>query len=212
MPSAPSPSFTPNARQRVATRSNLRQLGMSWISRPLTVTQVSRLQIHPITTAENDAMREIIVSALNEFGCTGPGFSAKDPEMADLATAYQPADRAYWVAVESFENQTLENGDRQVLGGVGVYPLKGADAASGIAEFHKFYLSPMARGKGVGKSLFQTSLVGAKAMGYRTLYLETHPAMTSAIALYEKLGFQRLPDRLGNTGHSGFTIFMALAL
>ncbi|MEB3206438.1 MAG: GNAT family N-acetyltransferase [Vampirovibrionales bacterium] len=209
MPSHPRDTltFVPNARKRLATAANLRQLGLSWLSRPLTVTQVSRLQIRPISVAENNAMRQIIVSALDEFGCTGVGFSAKDPEMSNLAAAYQQEKWGYWVAVETPDHQAP-----QVLGGVGIYPLKGAERHCGIAEFHKFYLSPMARGKGVGKSLFQAALSGAKAMGYHTLYLETHPAMTAAIAMYEKLGFKRLTERLGDTGHTGFTIFMALAL
>ncbi|MEB3245087.1 MAG: GNAT family N-acetyltransferase [Vampirovibrionales bacterium] len=162
------------------------------------------VSVRPLCPKDNEAMRDIITASLQEFGCSGQGFSALDPEMDDLYTAYQRLGWRYWVAEDT------ETG--QLLGGVGLYPLKGLDARYGVAEFHKFYLSPDARGKGVGKALYKAALGYAVASQYRWMYLETHPNMTQAIALYEKWGFHRLPLRMGGTGHSGFSVFMIRSL
>ncbi len=47
------------------------------------------------------------------------------------------------------------------------------------------------RQRGVGLALIEWLLVQARAIGYREMYLDTMPSMTSAIAMYERLGFKR---------------------
>jgi putative acetyltransferase len=76
----------------------------------------------------------------------------------------------------------------------------------------KLYLSPAARGKGIGKALMQQCLDEAKKTGYKKVYLETMPELISAIPLYEKFGFFYLSGPLGNSGHSGCDIWMIKSL
>lgn len=53
---------------------------------------------------------------------------------------------------------------------------------------------PNARGLGVGRALMNESLSRARALGRTRILLHTLPAMKSAIALHESLGFTRTPD------------------
>jgi putative acetyltransferase len=70
------------------------------------------------------------------------------------------------------------------------------------------YLSPKARGKGVGKLLMQECLTTAKKTGYKKVYLETMPELTIAVPMYEKFGFTYLKGPLGASGHDGCGIWM----
>jgi putative acetyltransferase len=48
--------------------------------------------------------------------------------------------------------------------------------------------------------------------GYKTCYLETIRAMTTARALYQKYGFKKLDAPMGNTGHFGCDAWFTLSL
>ena len=165
--------------------------------------------IRPIAPEDNAQMAALLVSVLEEFGCTGPGFASSDLELQDLYSAYQPAagekaDRSYWVIV----NETTG----QVYGGGGFSRLKGTSEEDGICELQKVYFDPALRGKGYGRLITELCIQQATEAGYRTIYLETTPAMKQALGLYEKLGFTALPTYLGDTGHRSCTIFMSRPL
>ena len=65
-----------------------------------------------------------------------------------------------------------------------------------------------ARGKGIGKQLMLLCFQSAKELGYKKLYLESFPAFSEAIGMYEKYGFTRLNKPLGNSGHTACNIWM----
>ena len=52
-------------------------------------------------------------------------------------------------------------------------------------------LLPAVRGRGVGRRLAETAIAAAKAQGAERIELEVFASNTPAIALYEKLGFER---------------------
>lgn len=54
---------------------------------------------------------------------------------------------------------------------------------------------PSARGKGVATALIGESLRLAAALGAAHLYLHTSDLMEEAVRLYEKLGFERVPEQ-----------------
>ena len=54
---------------------------------------------------------------------------------------------------------------------------------------------PSARGRGVGEALTRACIDRARADGRARIVLFTLPAMTTAHRLYERLGFERSPER-----------------
>lgn len=95
---------------------------------------------------------------------------------------------------------------RAPLGCVGLRPL----ADEGCCEMKRLFLLPAARGLGLGRALTEAVVDQARRQGYRQLRLDTLPTMTTAIALYERQGFERIAPYYAPTPPG--TVFMALAL
>ncbi|MCL2580611.1 MAG: GNAT family N-acetyltransferase [Oscillospiraceae bacterium] len=58
-------------------------------------------------------------------------------------------------------------------------------------EMKRLYVRPEFRGAGVAKALAEQIIADAKALSYRSIWLDTLPVLGEAIKLYEKLGFAR---------------------
>jgi GNAT superfamily N-acetyltransferase len=71
--------------------------------------------------------------------------------------------------------------------------------AAGVFELRKMYLSPAARGRGVGTQLLEACLQHCRARGARQVVLDTTEKMTAAIAFYERHGFQRDDGQIRGT-------------
>ncbi len=149
------------------------------------------LVVRPIEPRDDAALARIIREVQQEFGAVGPGHSGNDPEVDRMSASYQPPRAAYWV---------LEQ-DGAVLGGGGIGPLAGGDAAT--CELRKMYFAASARGQGAGRQIAERALAFARTAGYAHCYLETMSVMAQARALYEKLGFHRAGSPRGHTGHFG---------
>jgi len=61
------------------------------------------------------------------------------------------------------------------------------------AELKRMYVSPAARGLGLGRRLVTALEAEARALGVRQLVLETGTRQAAAIALYQATGFQPIP-------------------
>ena len=48
----------------------------------------------------------------------------------------------------------------------------------------------------------------AKENGYTQVYLESMPELSKAVSIYENVGFEKLNQAMGNSGHSGCDIWM----
>ena len=92
------------------------------------------------------------------------------------------------------------------LGCVGLRPM----ALDGGCEMKRLFLLPAARGLGLGRSLTEAVIAAARNRGYAELRLDTLPSMTTAIGLYEQLGFRRIAPYYDPTPPG--TVFMSLAL
>jgi putative acetyltransferase len=118
-----------------------------------------------------------------------------------MSAAYSVTGAAYFVVVD---------GSGQVVGGAGIAALAGGEV--GVCELRKMYFLPEARGQGMGETLLRHCLAVAKALGYRTCYLETLSGMDQALRLYAKLGFRPLCAPMGRTGHGGCDHWFARGL
>jgi ribosomal protein S18 acetylase RimI-like enzyme len=74
----------------------------------------------------------------------------------------------------------------------------------------RLYVRPAFRALGLGRHLIEAVIHAARQAGYRELRLDTLPSMTTAQALYHRLGFVEIPPY--NTRHLPGTRFYALDL
>jgi putative acetyltransferase len=155
-----------------------------------TAAEQREYTVRPLTEDDNAAIAQVIRSVSTEHGLSAEGgFSVADPNLDRLSEQYEGCDAQYWV---------ICHGDN-VLGGGGVAPLTGEE---GVCELQKMYFMPELRGKGLSRSLALRCLRFAREQGYKQCYLETTAELGKAIALYEGLGFKRIEQAMGNTGHS----------
>jgi [ribosomal protein S18]-alanine N-acetyltransferase len=64
--------------------------------------------------------------------------------------------------------------------------------AQRLARLYSLAVAPIARGQGIGEALLRASIAHARQHGAQSLRLEVRTDNTSAIALYEKLGFAKI--------------------
>ena len=159
------------------------------------------INIRPIAPTDNAAMANIIRRALEEFGANKPGTVYYDDSTDHLYELFLAAPMsAYFIAEKA----------GVLLGGAGIYPTDGLPDQT--CELVKMYLSPAARGWGLGRNMIARCLEAAKAKGYNRVYLETMPELKKAVSVYEKFGFDYLQGPMGNSGHNGCDIWMIKSL
>lgn len=157
-------------------------------------------QIRPIQLSDNPRIAYIIRTVMPEFGASGPGFAIHDTEVDDMFGTYTKPRSAFFVCLSQTE----------IVGGGGIAPLHGGD--ENICELKKMYFLPEMRGKGLGQEILTACLNAARDVGFEFCYLETFNTMKSAMKLYEKNGFTRIPGALGSTGHFACDTFYKLRL
>jgi len=123
------------------------------------------------------------------------GFQGFAQEVAALPGSYsRPSGRLLLARVDG------------VAGGcVALQPISGE-----VCEMKRLYVRPACRGAGLGRRLTARLLDEARAIGYRTICLDTLPSMTRAAAMYEALGFEEIPPYRHNPVPG--TRFMSLSL
>jgi putative acetyltransferase len=155
------------------------------------------IQIRPIEQKDNIDIAKVIRGALEEFGANKPGTVYFDPTTDALFELFNNTPGSfYFIALK----------DHQLVGGVGIFPTE--NLPEGTCELVKLYLHKDARGTGLGKELLNTAMQWAKENGYTQVYLESMPELSKAVTIYENVGFKRIDQPLGNSGHCGCDIWM----
>jgi putative acetyltransferase len=155
-----------------------------------------RFTIRNIRPSDNEALSRIVKGTLAEFGANHPNTVYYDPTTDALFELFQKKGAAYFVA---------EMNDA-IVGGGGIYPTDGLPPDT--CELVKMYLLPQARGSGLGRTLIEKSIFYARNTGYKYVYLETMPELKQALNIYAKFGFEYLNGPMGNSGHTGCSLWM----
>ena len=161
---------------------------------------MKNILIRNIQPSDNPYLSRIVKDTLAEFGANHPGTVYFDATTDALYELFQAKGAGYFVAEL----------DGQIVGGGGIYPTDGLPADT--CELVKMYLLPQARGTGLGRTLIEKSLAFAKETGYRQVYLESMPELKQALKVYAKFGFEYLKGPMGNSGHTGCSLWMLRSL
>jgi putative acetyltransferase len=156
--------------------------------------------IRDLRKEDNPALAKVVKDTLAEFGANHPNTVYYDPTTDTLFEVFQTPRSKYFLA-------ELNN---KVVGGGGIYPTDGLPPDT--CELVKMYLLPEARGLGLGRTLIEKCIETAAENGFKNIYLETMPELKQALNVYEKFGFKFLKGPMGNSGHTGCSLWMLKSL
>jgi ribosomal protein S18 acetylase RimI-like enzyme len=105
-------------------------------------------------------------------------FQGFEEELATLPGTYVPPAGGLWLA----------RVDGDIAGVVGIRPIEPK-----VAEMKRLWVRPAYRGCGLGRRLAEHAVAAARAVGYRSICLDTLGHMTAARRLYTGLGFREIP-------------------
>lgn len=142
------------------------------------------MEVRRIEPGEHDAAGDVCIAAYEPFFSGAEDFYRE--RVADVAR--RDAEAEVWVAVD----------DGALLGCVTHCPPGSpwhelADDHEG--EFRMLAVSPAARGRGVGTALATVCEDLARGHGATAMVLSSLREMTGAHSIYERLGYERAPDR-----------------
>ena len=130
-----------------------------------------------VQPGDEAAAQLVVATVLREYGML-LDTTDTDRDLVDIRASYTARGGAFRVLVDPADH---------IIGCGGLYPLGGRRA-----EIRKMYLLPIARGRGLGRSLLQNLVDTARANGVRRLTLETKSVFQEAIALYQSFGFTEI--------------------
>lgn len=154
------------------------------------------IAIRDLRKEDNPLLAKIVKDTLAEFGANHPNTVYYDPSTDTLFEVFQTPRSKYFLAEI----------DDEMVGGGGIYPTDGL--AGDTCELVKMYLLPKARGHGLGRILIEKCIEAARENGFKKIYLETMPELKQALKVYEKFGFKYLDGSMGNSGHTGCSLWM----
>ncbi|MBO4211396.1 MAG: GNAT family N-acetyltransferase [Oscillospiraceae bacterium] len=136
------------------------------------------LEYRAIQPEHDAAMAELIRVNLKTHGLDIPGTAYFDKALDHLSAFYSQPGRAYAVL--------LDHG--VVVGGIGI-----AEFRADCCELQKLYLADAVKGYALGYEMIRFIEAKARALGYRSIYLETHTNLSAAIHVYERSGYRAIP-------------------
>ncbi len=153
--------------------------------------------IRPVRAADDLAAVGVLFQAYVATLDVDLGYQDFSGELAGLPGKYAPPQGELLLARDAAD---------QPLGCVGLRPI----SPDGCCEMKRLYLLPAARGLGLGKAMTEAVIETARSLGYSELRLDTLPSMTTALRLYDLLGFERIGPYYAPTPDG--TVFMRLKL
>ena len=131
-------------------------------------------RLRPATDSDSAGVIALIERVYSEYpGCV-LDVDAEEPELRRPASSF---DR-FWV---------LEDGD-------GIVGCAGCALCGGVLEMKKVYVDRSARGKGLGRRLIELVEAAAREEGVSRIELWSDTRFETAHAVYERMGYERLPE------------------
>ena len=138
--------------------------------------QRSSFEIVPVRSARDLAAAAVLFEAYAASLDVDLAYQDFAAELASLPGLYGPPKGELLLA---------RRPDGMAIGCAALRPME----PRGCCEMKRLYVSPEARGLGLGKALIQALIAAAERIGYREMRLDTLPSMRDAQALYGRLGF-----------------------
>ena len=152
------------------------------------------IEVREARPSEYDEAGRVTALAYREF--VGPGEDEWEAYLVEIADVRGRADRAtILVAVDGDEilgSATLELDDR--------IDDESRPLAPDEAHIRMLGVAPTARGRGVARRLMAAGEAASLAQGKGRISLHTTQRMIVAQAMYERLGFERIADRVLEDG------------
>jgi len=134
------------------------------------------MTIVAVESAEQLAdVRRLFEEYWRSFGFT-PCFQNFGDELAGLPGKYAPPEGR--LALATVEGSVA-----------GCVALRGIDRER--CEAKRLYVLPEFRSGGIGRALLEWVIAEARAIGYREMVGDTMPVMDRALAMYDRMGFER---------------------
>jgi putative acetyltransferase len=140
------------------------------------VAEVADVVRHAIA-GDEPRIQELVRSVLSEYDLSFD-LDGHDRDLLDIRGSYASRGGCFLV-VET---------EGRVTGCAGLYP-RSLDEG----ELRKMYLSPDARGRGLGRALLHRLIDEARRHELKRLTLESHSSLPAALRLYESAGFTFIP-------------------
>lgn len=140
----------------------------------------TNVQFRRATNADCATAQRIVGDALGEHGMDLL-LETSDKDLLDIEAHYDARGGGFEI-IELVDKAT----DRTMPVGV----LGWRPGGKGTLELKKVYLARAARGRQLGRLAVERVIARARAEGYDAVVLETANVLTSAIALYTRLGFR----------------------
>jgi ribosomal protein S18 acetylase RimI-like enzyme len=141
---------------------------------------------------ELDTISKLLMRAYAEYEAAFPSGEAWSRYLSDVADVRGRWGRSSLVVAEL---------DGALAGSVDYYPpssggyaYPGVPFPSGWAAFRCLGTDPDRRGAGVGRALVEHLIAQAREDGATHLAMHSAPAMATAVGLYQRMGFRRLPE------------------
>lgn len=144
------------------------------------------MRVRRATPADHGPIGEVTVAAYQEYSAATEGGYVD--HLRDAATRDRQAE--LWLAEDEASGE--------VLGTVTLCPVGSPWREIGAedeAEFRMLAVSPDAQRRGVGSALMDVVVRRAREDGMSSIVLSSLDGMTAAHRVYERLGFERVPER-----------------
>lgn len=152
--------------------------------------------IRKLKEGDNETMARIIRNSLSEFKAAKAGTVYFDKTTDHLSDLFKAKNSDYFII-------EINN---EIAGGAGIFPTRGLP--ENTCELVKMYVDKNFRNNGIGQTLLEKCMQQAKTNGYEKMYLESMPELLNAINMYKKNGFTNITGPLGNSGHTGCSVWM----